>query len=145
MRKLISILLVLFSSYLYGQQSEKYLIKSGKLFDSETGQFKTGMSVLISGSKIISVKPDKDLTAAEKKEYLLIDLSKYAVLPGLIDCHTHLLYKEVQYAGNDMAGLDMGKMLTLEGDAYRAIYGTARAKAYLEAGRTLATQGSSRI
>ncbi len=58
------------------------------------------------------------------------------MLPGLIDCHTHLLNREVLHPGNDFAGLDMGKVLTMEGDAYRAIYGTARAKAYLEAGIT---------
>lgn len=118
------------------QDSHTYLIRAGKLFDSETGEFRTGMVVLVRDKKIEAVKPEKDVTDAERSGYSLVDLSQYAVLPGLIDAHTHLLYREVIHPGNTLPGLDLAKELTMEGDAYRAIYGTARAKAYLEAGIT---------
>ena len=118
------------------QQKQQYLIKAGKLFDSETAEFKTGMVILITGNTIDTVKAEKDLTANEKKNYTLLDLSKSTVLPGLIDCHTHLLCKENMYPENKTTGLDMSRSLVFDGDAYRALYGAARAKAYLEAGIT---------
>lgn len=123
---------------LRAQDNTKYLIKAGKLFDSETGQFKIGMCILVNNTKIEAVKLEKDITIAEQKDYVLIDLSKYAVLPGLIDCHTHLLYKEPFFVpGPDYwSTLPSVKVLTMDGDAYRAIYGAARAKGYLEAGIT---------
>lgn len=121
---------------LIAQHKQQHLIKAGKLFDSETAEFKTGMVILVTGNIIDTVKAEKDLTANEKKNYTLLDLSKFTVLPGLIDCHTHLLCKENLYPDNNVTGLDMGRSLVFDGDAYRALYGAARAKAYLEAGIT---------
>jgi len=139
MRKQFSLALLLLTiSFisLIAQQKQQYLIKAGKLFDSETAQFKTGMIILVSGNIIDTVKAEKELTANDKKNYTLIDLSKFTVLPGLIDCHTHLLCKEILYPNNSVTGLDMNRSLVFDGDAYRALYGAARAKAYLEAGIT---------
>ena len=118
------------------QQKQQYLIRAGKLFDSETKSFKTGMAILITGNTIDTVKAEKDVTANERKNYTLLDLSKFTVMPGLIDCHTHLLCKENLYPDNPVTGLDMSRSLVFDGDAYRALYGAARAKAYLEAGIT---------
>lgn len=116
--------------------SQKHLIKAGKLFNSETGAFQTGMMILVTNNRIDTVKAERDVTPAEKENYKLIDLSAYAVLPGLIDCHTHLLYKENVWPGNAEPSMDMNRALTLDGDAYRALYGAARAKAYVEEGIT---------
>ena len=139
MRKPFALLLLLSSvsfTSAVAQQKQQYLIKAGKLFDSETAEFKTGLVILITGNIIDTVKAEKDLTATEKKNYTLLDLSKSTVLPGLIDCHTHLLCKETIYPDNNVTGLDMSRSLVFDGDAYRALYGAARAKAYLEAGIT---------
>ena len=90
MRFIALLICISFSSWVLAQEPQKFLIRTGKLFDSETGLFKSGVSILVVNSKIESLKSDKDLTAEEKK-YSLIDLSNYAVLPGLIDSHTHPL------------------------------------------------------
>ncbi len=132
------IITLLIALYLFTSPAEaqRYLIRAGKLFNSETGVFQKDMAILVSGTRIDTVKAGKDLTAADKEKYELVDLSAYTVLPGLIDCHTHLLYKEKIWKGNNEASMDMNRALTLDGDAYRAIYGAARAKAYLEEGIT---------
>jgi Imidazolonepropionase and related amidohydrolases len=134
--KQILFILIVFPALIFAQESGKYLIKTGKLFDSESGEFKNGLSVFVHNGRIESVKSEKDIAPSERTDYILVDLSKYAVLPGLIDAHTHLLNREVIHPENNLPGLDMGKVLTMEGDAYRAVYGSARAKAYLEAGIT---------
>lgn len=136
MKNLHFILFLIISLVSKAQQNQKYLITTGKLFDSESGQFKSGLSILVNNEKIEVVKSDKEVSTKEKKEYILINLSNFAVLPGLIDAHTHLLYKEELHPGNELPGSDLDKTLTMKGDAYRAIYGAARAKAYLEAGIT---------
>lgn len=118
-------------------QQTAYLIKAGKLFNSENGRFETDQVILVKGTTIDAVKGEKDLTAAERTDYnTVIDLSRYTVTPGLIDAHTHLLNREVIHPSNTVGGMDMAKVLTLEGDAYRAVYGVARAKGYLESGIT---------
>jgi imidazolonepropionase-like amidohydrolase len=137
MKQLFLLSCILLSQWIYAQQEQGFLIRAGKLFDSESGEFKKNQAILVRGNKIDAVKPQSELTAQEKADYAtVIDLSNYAVTPGLIDAHTHLLNREVIHPNNPYPGLDMTKMLTLEGDAYRAVYGTARAKGFLEHGIT---------
>jgi imidazolonepropionase-like amidohydrolase len=136
MKKLLTPLLLAVSFLSFSQDNKKTLILTGKLFNSETGAFSTGMAIIVDENKIQTVKAIKELTDKERKDCNTIDLSKFTVLPGLIDAHTHLLNKETLMPGNEFSGLDMMKTLTMQGDAYRAIYGAVRAKAYLEAGIT---------
>ena len=111
-------------------QSTKYLIKAGKFFDSEKGVFTTNMVILVNGREVDTVKPEKELSKEDLNSYPeVIDLAAYTVMPGLMDSHTHLLYKEVA-----SPGLDLLRELQQDGDVYRALYGAAKAKAYLENG-----------
>jgi imidazolonepropionase-like amidohydrolase len=136
MKKLFLVLLLIIPYLLFAQETKKVLIRAGKMFNSETGVFSNDIALLIEEKKIKIIKPFKEISEKEKKEFELIDLSKYTILPGLIDAHTHLLSKETLIPDNKFSGLDMMKTLTMQGDAYRAIYGSVRAKAYLEAGIT---------
>ena len=137
MKKLLFLLVCLLPAILFAQANKAYLIKTGKLFDSETAQFKSGLDILVGHGHIEDVKPDASITDEEKKNYTLIELSAYTVLPGLIDAHTHLLYKEGNLGDTENAStLALEKHLTMDGDAWRALYGAARAKGYLESGIT---------
>jgi len=136
MKRFIILVILLLPLSLLAQENKKILIRAGKVFNSETGVFQSEMAIYITDNIIKRVKPYAEVSEKEKNEYVLIDLSKYTVLPGLIDAHTHLLNRETIMPENKFTGLDMMKTLTMEGDAYRAIYGAVRAKAYLEAGIT---------
>lgn len=136
MKKFILFCFLALCNSVIAQTNVKYLIRAGSLFDSESGQFRDDMTILINDNKIAAVKPTTAVTPQEEKDREVIDLSKYTVLPGLIDAHTHLLNREIVYPHNAFYGLDMARTLMMDGDAYRAIYGAARAKAYLEAGIT---------
>jgi len=61
-------------------------IKAGRLIDPDTGTVLTEQIILIRENKIDAVGKGFAIPASAK----VIDLSKMTVLPGLIDCHTHL-------------------------------------------------------
>jgi imidazolonepropionase-like amidohydrolase len=61
-------------------------IRAGRLLDVEAGRILSNQVILISGGKIQAVGASLDIPDAAK----VIDLSTMTVLPGLIDCHTHL-------------------------------------------------------
>src|SRR5271155_3801421 len=61
-------------------------IRAGKLIDPDSGAVLTGQTILIRAGKIEAVGNNVSVPSNAK----IIDLSKMTVLPGLIDCHTHL-------------------------------------------------------
>ena len=61
-------------------------IKAGHLVDVESGRILDKQVVLVRGGKIEAVGSDLKIPAGAK----VTDLSNKTVLPGLIDCHTHL-------------------------------------------------------
>jgi imidazolonepropionase-like amidohydrolase len=61
-------------------------IRAGKLIDVEAGRAPSNQVVLIQDRKITAVGENIAIPAGAT----IIDLSKMTVLPGLIDCHTHL-------------------------------------------------------
>ncbi len=49
------------------QNDQQFLIRADKLFDSESGQFKRGVSILVKFNIIQEVREDRELSAEEKK------------------------------------------------------------------------------
>ena len=70
----------------FAQNNNATVIKAGKLIDVENGKVLTNQMILIKHDSIIQVGSN----IAIPKDATIIDLSKYTVLPGLIDCHTHI-------------------------------------------------------
>ncbi len=58
MKNILLLIFFFISIVLNAQNGQQFLIKAGKLFDSETGQFKSGMSILV----IISLFEPANLT-----------------------------------------------------------------------------------
>lgn len=62
------------------------VVRAGRLVDPDSGTVLSNQIILILGNKIQAVGPDLTIPAGAK----VIDLSDKTVLPGLIDCHTHV-------------------------------------------------------
>jgi imidazolonepropionase-like amidohydrolase len=61
-------------------------IRAGKFIDVQAGRVLANQIILIRGKKIEAVGANVAIPDGAK----VIDLSKMTVLPGLVDCHTHL-------------------------------------------------------
>jgi imidazolonepropionase-like amidohydrolase len=65
-------------------------VKAGKVLDVRTGNYLTDQIIWIEGDKIKATGKAADIEKQLPEGTKRIDLSKLTVLPGLIDCHTHL-------------------------------------------------------
>lgn len=90
--KLIAVLLMCSCATAWGQTPQKplVLIKAGRLFDARNGRMLTGQAILIEGDRIKEVG-NATAVAGHAPSAKIVDLSSATVLPGLIDCHAHVL------------------------------------------------------
>jgi imidazolonepropionase-like amidohydrolase len=63
-------------------------IRAGKLFDSTSDKYRENVVIVVEGERIKTISPAGGVQIPNDAK--VVDLSKATVLPGLIDCHTHL-------------------------------------------------------
>ncbi len=110
--------------YAQAPATARTLVRAGKLLDVTTGNEASGKTIVVIGDKVVAIADTSATPAsAGDKE---IDLTKYTVLPGLIDVHTHLTMA---------TNFDPYWELTMT-PGKEAIIGVENAKVTLEAGFT---------
>jgi imidazolonepropionase-like amidohydrolase len=105
-------------------------VKAGRLLEVKSGNYLEQAGIWIEGGRIKRVGRAAEMLPQIPADARIVDLHDATVLPGLIDCHTHLLARFA--SGPD--GYILG--LAQKSQAYRALEGAADAKATLLAGFT---------
>lgn len=101
-------------------------VHAARLLDVRSGRLQPDVTVVIRGDKIESVGRGVPIPDGAER----VELGDATLLPGLIDCHTHLLSRQAE---GDHAYV---VMLATKSQAYRALEGAADARVTLYAGFT---------
>jgi len=102
-------------------------LRAGKLLDVRSGKILDNQIIVIRGGRIDKIAPASAEPIPPGAK--LIDLSRATVLPGLIDCHTHIM---LAYTDNS----HYEEYLLKDSYQYRTILATLNVKRDLEAGFT---------
>ncbi|MEX2116752.1 MAG: amidohydrolase family protein [Bacteroidota bacterium] len=111
-------------------------IKAGKLIDGKSDKPLEHATILVSGNRITEVGRNIAIPAGAT----VIDLSSATVLPGLIDCHTHVLLQ------GDITTEDYAEQILKESIPYRTLRAARACRTALMNGfttiRDLETEGA---
>ena len=100
------------------------LVRTGHLLDVKTGAEPAAQTIVVTGDRITAIAPTA--TTPAQPGDAVIDLTRYTVMPGLIDVHTH-----ITMANNFDPYFELSMT-----PAKEAIIGVENAKVTLEAGFT---------
>ncbi|MFN2596384.1 MAG: amidohydrolase family protein [Pyrinomonadaceae bacterium] len=107
-----------------GAAPRRTVVRAARMLDVRSGAFVNNPVVVVEGDKIVSVGSNLAVPAGAR----VIDLGDVTLLPGLIDCHTHVLLEPEDERG--------APPVVTKSQAYRTVEGVAAARKELEAGFT---------
>jgi imidazolonepropionase-like amidohydrolase len=112
-------------------------VRAGKLLDVRSGKMRSDQVIVIGGSRIQRVADSGQVQIPAGAT--VVDLTHATVLPGMIDCHTHIMLTDTDNSHYD-------DILLKQSYQYRTILATLNVKRDLEAGftamRDVETEGS---
>jgi imidazolonepropionase-like amidohydrolase len=117
-------LLQIYFLNIHAQTTPRTLVRTGHLLDVKTGAEPAAQTIIVTGDRITAIAPTA--TTPKQAGDIEIDLTRYTVMPGLIDVHTHLTMA---------TNFDPYFELSMT-PAKEAIIGVENAKVTLEAGFT---------
>ena len=114
-------------------------VKAGRVLDVRTGRYLEHQLIWIENGRVMQVGAETELASRVPKDARIVDLSRYTVLPGLIDAHTHLTFSPF-FGGYRALAVSVPR---------EALRGARNARVTLEAGfttvRNVAANGYSDI
>jgi imidazolonepropionase-like amidohydrolase len=123
-----ALIFALFGFYAPAAVAQTTAIKAGKLIDPATGTIAVNQIIIVEGAKIKAVGAGLEIPAGAT----VIDLSNSTVLPGLFDCHTHLLISTDKRRDGGSYYVTTLRNTT----GFRVVQAVANARAMLESGFT---------
>jgi imidazolonepropionase-like amidohydrolase len=134
-KNLLVLVALLFTGLAFSQRTTA--IQCGKLLDVKTGTVSDNQVIVVRDNIIQKIVPKADF---KDKVDSTTNLSNYFVLPGLIDCHTHVLLQ------GDITSDDYAAQLLKESIPYRTLRAARSAAIALNNGfttiRDLETEGA---
>ncbi len=112
------------------QPSSSLVVKAARILDVRKGTYIHDAAIWIEGDRIKEAGRASDVQAHAPKDAKVIDLGRATILPGLIDCHTHIMAR----AADTDDGYTL--MLATKSQAFRALEGAYDARLTLNAGYT---------
>lgn len=109
------------------------LVKAARIVDVLAGRYLADQAILIENDRIKEVGPAAAVQAKAPADATVIDLGGATVLPGLIDCHAHLLSA---MRARRTTGENILVTVAEMSASQRALLGAANAREALEAGIT---------
>ncbi|MGO4831699.1 amidohydrolase family protein, partial [Rhizobiaceae sp. 2RAB30] len=76
-----------------------YLFTGGRLLDAEAGALRDGLNVLVSGDRIAAVGASVEAPS----DTVEIALAGRTIMPGMIDCHVHVVAETLDLWSNMIA------------------------------------------
>lgn len=143
--RLIALLAILFSVQVTAlaqtrSPARSVLIKAGRMVDVRDGRVLMNQGILVEGERVKAVGPLAEIQKSTPSTANIVDLSRATVLPGLADCHTHILLQ------GDVTNADYDEQLLKESIPYRTIRATVAVRTGLLNGftvmRDLETEGA---